>query len=245
MDRGKREALSHFFGSAGFYIALLLCVLAIAAVGYFALIRGVNDDTEPMEGQMDQSPSVSQVTGLSEIPEEEPTAPVTQPEEVEMPEETVEVDALPEVLPDTEPVAAEVPQVIVRPVAGEVVATFSGDELRYNETTADWRTHGGIDIAADAGTQVVAASAGTVVAVAEDPRLGTTVTIAHTDGYETTYASLQEDVLVEEGDQVSSGQAIATVGNTTLTESALGAHLHFAVTQDGQPVDPEAYLAQG
>ena len=244
MDRGKREALSHFFGGAGFYIALLLCVLAIGVVGYFALFRGVSSETDPMGGQVDQTPDVSQVTGLSEIPEEEPTAPVSQPEEVEMPEETVTVDALPEV-PEVEPVTAEAPQVIVQPVAGEVVATFSGDELRYNETTADWRTHGGIDIAADAGTQVVAASAGTVLTVGEDPRLGTTVTIAHTDGYETTYASLQEDVLVEEGDQVSSGQAIATVGNTTPTESALGAHLHFAVTQDGQPVDPEAYLAQG
>ena len=59
---------------------------------------------------------------------------------------------------------------------------------------------------------------------------------------ETTYASLQEEVRVEVGDTVSSGQEIGAVGNTTLTESALGAHLHFAVSKDGEAVDPAEYL---
>ena len=40
----------------------------------------------------------------------------------------------------------------------------------------------------------------------------------------------------------AAGQAIGTVGNTALLESALGDHLHFAVTCDSKPVDPAKFL---
>ena len=84
----------------------------------------------------------------------------------------------------------------------------------------------------------------TVLSVTADDYLGTTVVIAHPDGYETTYASLQEEVSVSEGDSVSAGQVIGAVGNTAFTESALGAHLHFSVAKDGAAVDPGTYLPQ-
>ena len=44
------------------------------------------------------------------------------------------------------------------------------------------------------------------------------------------------------GDAVTAGQTIGAVGNTALLESALGDHLHFAVTCDGNPVDPAKFL---
>ena len=44
-ERGKRQA-SSLFGGMGFYIALLVCVLAAGVVGYFALL---NDPT-PTDG---------------------------------------------------------------------------------------------------------------------------------------------------------------------------------------------------
>ena len=45
------------------------------------------------------------------------------------------------------------------------------------------------------------------------------------------------------GDAVDAGEALGVVGNTSLSESGLGAHLHFSVTRDGELMDPEAYLA--
>jgi murein DD-endopeptidase MepM/ murein hydrolase activator NlpD len=68
------------------------------------------------------------------------------------------------------------------------------------------------------------------------------VVIDHGNGYVTTYASLHPETEVEEGDTVSAGQTIGAVSNTSLTEAALGAHLHFAVTKDGVSVDPEDFL---
>ena len=38
------------------------------------------------------------------------------------------------------------------------------------------------------------------------------------------------------------GQAIGTVANTALLETALGDHLHFSVSCDDQPMDPNRFL---
>ncbi len=242
MERGKRQALSSFFGGAGFYIALLLCVFAVGIGGYFWLFAG--NETEPAE---DAGAEDQQIIEVDQPTETEPPVETGGQEEAEEVHQPVTV-----LMPETEaepaeelPVVAEPPTLIVSPLIGETVAVFSSEMPLYNATTRDWRTHEGVDISAAAGTAVVAASAGTVLSVTEDDRLGTTVVISHTDGYETTYASLQEEVSVAEGEEVSAGQQIGAVGNTTLTESALGAHLHFAVTKDGTPVDPEEYLNQG
>ena len=116
------------------------------------------------------------------------------------------------------------------------------EELVYSPTLGDWRTHNGVDIAAQQGTTVLAASAGAVLSVTDDPLMGTTVVIQHSGGYETTYANLQAEPAVETGDTVSAGQTIGAVGTTAAAEAAQGAHLHFSVAKDGEAVDPDAFL---
>ena len=49
---------------------------------------------------------------------------------------------------------------------------------------------------------------------------------------------------VEEGDAVGAGDVLGAVGETAIAESALASHLHFAMTDGGEPVDPLDYLDQ-
>ena len=254
-NRGKRQA-SSIFGGMGFYIALLVCVLAAGVVGYFALLNNntVSPDPDPdpipasdPTPSLDQLPSSSQSVSSNE---DEPASPVMSEEPVTIPVKPVTNPAQSSnaagPAPSAAPAAAtepEAPLSVVAPLNGETVAVFSVDQLTYDTTLGDWRTHDGIDIQAAAGTEVVAACAGTIHSVENDGRLGTTIVIDHPDGTSTTYASLQTEVSVLAGDRVAAGDVIGAVGNTSLSEAGLGAHLHFGVTKDGQSIDPAAYLA--
>ena len=235
MERRLKELLN----GPGFYGVLALCILAVGIGGYFFLLRETPENTPQEETDLQAAAPVENLPDYEHTPEPvEPEEPeVTLPEEtvpVSMPEETVPVS-------DTPVVPAE-PQVVVTPLQGDVVTVFSVDQLLYNETLEDWRTHDGVDLAAAAGDAVVSACAGTVETVYEDPLMGTTVTIRHQDGYVTTYANLQTDPPVTEGEQGTAGQTVGVVGTTAVAEAAQGPHLHFAVTRDGEPVDPEAFL---
>ena len=145
---------------------------------------------------------------------------------------------------ETDPSDAPSDQVLntCAPLSGQTVGDHAVDCLAYNETTRDWRTHNGIDIAAEAGAAVCAAADGTVYTVYSDDSMGMTVVIRHQEGFVTVYSSLDEDVAVEVGDTVTMGQTIGYVGNTALLETAVGDHLHFAVTKNDEPVDPADFL---
>ncbi len=128
------------------------------------------------------------------------------------------------------------------PLVGEVVTVHSPDTLIYDTTMGDWRTHDGVDIAASQGTKVTAIADGTVTDISEDDMLGTTVTIDHGAGVVSVYANMAGVPTVEVGDSVTMGSVIGSVGDTALAESGQVAHLHLAMTVDGQSTDPTQYL---
>lgn len=140
---------------------------------------------------------------------------------------------LPEIAEEDQPLPT-----VVMPVEGEIVAAFSADELSFNETTQDWRLHNAVDLAAE-GQTVRACMDGTVKSVELDDALGWTVTLTHSDGYETVYASLAESPCVTVGQSVSAGDALGVVGDTANSESASPLHLHFQVRKNGKAVNPE------
>lgn len=223
-------------GGPGFYAVLALCVLAVGVGGYF-LLFGEPAQTEAPTGPGHGSLRTGGGPAGARTGSGDRASGGTREEETEpvvMPEVTIPVD-------DT-PVVAEEPHVVVLPIQGEVLTAFSVDQLLYNETLDDWRTHDGVDIAAAEGDAVLAACAGTVSSITDDPLMGTTVVIQHSGGYETTYANLQVEPAVETGDTVSAGQTIGAVGTTAAAEAAQGAHLHFSVAKDGEAVDPDAFL---
>ena len=231
--------LKGILSGAGFYALLGICLVTAAVAVWFLLLDDSGGTGEVETPPVEAAAPAEVPVELSEAPAE-PEVPETPPE----PAAQVPAAAMPEVsVPEPEvPVVAEAPQLVVSPLSGKVVAAFSVDQLVYSETMGDWRTHDGIDISAQAGTKVLAASAGTVLAVEDDALMGTTVTLRHSGGYQTTYACLQATPAVEQGDTVTAGQVIGAVGTTAAAESAQGPHLHFSVTKDGDAVDPEEYL---
>jgi murein DD-endopeptidase MepM/ murein hydrolase activator NlpD len=100
------------------------------------------------------------------------------------------------------------------------------------------RFHSGIDFGADYGTVINAADSGTVIFAGWYGGYGNAVIINHGGSITTLYGHTSE-LYVAEGQTVQRGQAIAAVGSTGLST---GPHLHFEVRQNGDPVDPAAYL---
>jgi murein DD-endopeptidase MepM/ murein hydrolase activator NlpD len=128
------------------------------------------------------------------------------------------------------------------PVAGEVIFPHSVDELVYNKTMGDWRTHDGIDIAGSIGAKVASAADGEVTDILEDDLLGVTVVVNHGYGIVCRYANLASMPAVKTGEKITMGAVIGSIGDTALGESALPPHLHFSMSKDGVPVDPMEFL---
>ena len=197
----------------GYYIALILCAAAIGISGYLYY------QNDPAFDSQLQTPTIG-----NENPDtDDIQAVATQP-------------------PLSNQDGGKTTLQTALPLTGQTVAGYAMDCLSYNATTRDWRVHNGIDIAAEAGTTVCAAAAGTVYTTYADDTMGTTVVIHHDGGYVTVYSSLSNDLQVSAGDQVALGQAIGCVGNTALLESALGDHLHFSVSCNDKAMDPLEFL---
>ena len=216
MSKYNQSKSKAVFGGKGFYIALVLCLAAAAAIVYVALLHPLQTAEPVVDVQPTPAAPVIQTQPVEETHVEPITEPTVKPEEL-------------------------VPQVI-SPLDGTTVTVFSTTELMYDETMADWRTHNGLDIQAAEGDSVKTAADGTVLSVKNDEMMGTTVVIEHTDGYTTQYSSLMTDPPVSEGQHVSTGDIIGCVGTTAAAESSMGAHLHFSVSKDGKVIDPTEYV---
>jgi lipoprotein NlpD len=100
--------------------------------------------------------------------------------------------------------------------------------------------HDGVDIAAPAGTPVLAADNGTVIFAGHLHGYGNVVIIRHSDGYVTVYAHNRRN-FVGKGDSVARNQEIAEIGSSGRTT---GPNLHFEVRYHNQAENPLAYLPE-
>ena len=244
------EKLGDFISGKGFYLVVLICVAAIALSGYY-LVRGLQDETldQPVSGSaeiMDQptvNPGPRVTAQPSAVPSIQPSArPSAAPSA--KPEPTVQPTAEPAPVLTAPPTAEPAPAALVFtwPVNGTIIADYSVEALAYSQTMGDWRTHDGLDLAVTLGAKVIATANGTVSAVFQDDFMGTVLEIDHGNGLVSQYASLAEVPTVKVGDTVKTGTVIGSVGTTAAAENGLQPHLHFAMYQDGNPVNPHDYL---
>ena len=121
------------------------------------------------------------------------------------------------------------------PINGTITSGFG---YRTDPFTNETRFHGGLDIAADEGTPVIAANDG-VVTVANGVDswgggYGFYVMIDHGDGYETLYGHCLA-ICVTYAQNVRKGEVIAYVGSTG---NSTGNHLHFEIRVNENRTDP-------
>lgn len=118
------------------------------------------------------------------------------------------------------------------PLIGRISGVY-GSQRFYNGVPNS--PHYGVDVARPTGTQVVAPAAGLVTLVHPDMFFsGGTLIIDHGHGLSSTFIHLSK-ILVEEGETIEQGQAIALVG---ATGRATGPHLDWRMNWFDQRVDP-------
>lgn len=128
------------------------------------------------------------------------------------------------------------------PVQGQIVMDFSKEHTIYDKTLEQYRVNNSISIATQAGTAVKAAAKGTVLSITNDNKKGYTLVLDHGNGWQTTYSQLEENIPVKQNDIVEAGDVIGGVANPSKYSVALGSHLDFTVTKDGEAVDPKSML---
>ena len=100
--------------------------------------------------------------------------------------------------------------------------------------------HYGLDIAASKGTPIKATADGTVIFSGWTLKSGYILILKHKYGYTSLYKHNQRN-LVSVLEKVSKGQVIALVGDTG--EISSGAHVHFEIWNNDQPLDPLLYVS--
>ena len=130
------------------------------------------------------------------------------------------------------------------PVKGEILKGVSFDVPVFSRTMEDYRTHTGVDIYCEAGTDVASVAAGTIKEIWEDPMMGTCISIEHPGGMMSVYKNLCSDIpeKTSAGKQVNCGEIFATSGDTALLEVAEESHLHYELYLNGEAVDPCQYI---
>jgi len=113
------------------------------------------------------------------------------------------------------------------PAAGQIISTYSPAAGKK-----------GVDIAGTLGEPIVAAASGKVAYCGNGLRgYGNLIIIKHNDEFLSAYAHNQT-LLVHEGQMVTAGQKIATMGNS----ESKRVMLHFEIREAGQSVNPLRYV---
>jgi len=125
----------------------------------------------------------------------------------------------------------------IKPVNGRITSNFGYRFSPFGDGGFG-EFHPGLDLSAKADTPIYATADGVVRHAGWAQGYGQAILIDHGFGFSTLYGHAAE-LRVKEGDTVTRGQRIASVGTTG---RSTGPHLHYEVWLNGKPVNPVPYL---
>lgn len=230
MNRKNNRTFRGFIRKNGFYVAMVMFVVA-GAIASYAAVTSIIGGSQPL----------TELDPETEIVQNEPEDPVQvepeiTPEQAEEPvQEPAQQEAQQAAAGTQEPILPS----YTRPVGGEMLKPFSNGELVRSETMNDWRTHNGADYAAAVGDPVTAVYSGEVTRAEQDPSLGYVIEMKLDSGYHVLYANLADCSAVQVGQRIVQGETIGTVGDSALIERAELPHLHFEARSGEKRIDPE------
>ena len=255
------EQIKKFLRDKGFALALLACLVAAGAAGVWA-VRAVRDELEKSYESLTK-PDASSAPQQAEKPALD--TDLTVEDDVWQQDVADVAESKPDVpKPDSasgsagassgarsgsgsvhepsalqgssSPASSSAAPASAQPVTGRVLNACSGDELVYNKTLGDWRTHNGVDYACSKDAAVNAPVSGKVTAVETDGRWGGVVSIEDSTGrvWRVCGTTAPE---VKAGDTVETGQTLGRAGNIP-SECAEESHVHLEVLEGDKYLDP-------
>jgi len=253
------EQIKKFLRDKGFALALLACLVAAGAAGVWA-VRAVRDELEKSYEDMTK-PDASSASRQ----EEEWNADLNLEDDVWQQDLTEAANSVADVPKadsasssagassgaqsgsgsvhepsalqgSSAPAESSAAPASAQPVAGRVLNAYSGDELVYNKTLGDWRTHNGVDYACAQNAEVKAPASGKVTAVDNDGRWGSVVSIEDGSGRIWRVCGAA-DPQVKAGDTVETGETLGRAGNIP-SECAEETHVHLEVLEGEKYLDP-------
>ena len=219
-----------------FVMIIVLSLLAIGAVSYFAISgmkAKVKENNENSNGNKTYS---SEEDTYNNSGTKDPY--VSEPEfDIQEPSSSVNKTETDIPYEDTAQATEEnKPITFIMPVDGNISKGYSDTALQYSATYGDIRLHTGIDLICKTGTDVKSAADGTVVSVDESATLGRVITVDHGGNITVKYCGF-ESVNVKESDKVKCGDILGTCG-TVPSEANDQPHIHIEVYEDSVPVSP-------
>lgn len=233
--------------NAGFYIALAICIMTVAAAAwttYGSITTDIENNNESSVGDMQTANDVSgesyDKAESSDLQESSAADESSEQKESKKSSESPASSSAPEVSTKAAEAkkesAVQEPKVFFPVENGDVVKPFSVTAPVYSKTMADWRAHKGIDIKAKEGAAVRSVTEGIVMDVVADPLYGNTIIIAQS-GCTVRYSGLSEKSVVKKGDHIDAGTVIGYVG-TVPCEQLDASHIHMEAISGERYIDP-------
>lgn len=251
------EQIKKFLRDKGFALALLACLVAAGAAGVWA-VRAVRDKLEKSYSGLTapDASSAPQAAGPDTDlkVEDEPWQDFTEAANSVAGVPKADSGAASSGSPSgassgagsvrepsalqgsSAPASSSAAPASAQPVTGRVLNAYSGDELVYNKTLGDWRTHNGVDYACAQDAEVSAPTGGKVTAVETDGRWGSVVSIEDGAGRVWRVCGTA-DPQVKTGDTVTAGQTLCRAGGIP-NECAEETHVHLEVLEGEKYLDP-------
>lgn len=227
----KTSKFTKMISSTGFIVMTACLLIAVGAIGWFALARKNNVVEAPSENSSIQEYSKPD-NSYNEIESNMPTESVEQTTDA-----NDEVSDVP-YTESQENTSVSKPQkpTFVLPITGNISKGYSDTALQYSATYGDMRLHTGVDILCENGSNIKSVGDGTVKSITDDANYGKVITIGYGDKLEVKYCGFS-NINVKQNDTVAAGDIIGTSGDIPC-ECADQPHIHIEVLLEGNTTSP-------